>query len=71
LRQPEGPVEQAERHVQEGEVRVARQMALVSRLATRGFDPTVAEEVLENLRTALGLARDHLRHETEIRGSRA
>ena len=51
----------AERHVREGEERLARQAALVERIAARGLDSSGAEIVLERFRTTLELWRDDLR----------
>jgi hypothetical protein len=59
----ESSLEQAERHVREGEERVARQAALVQRLVARGLDPAGAEAILESLRASLELSREHLRRE--------
>jgi hypothetical protein len=56
----EDPLAQAERHVREGEERVARQTALVARMTARRLDPTEAELILGRLRTSLRLQRDHL-----------
>ncbi|WP_207537631.1 response regulator [Sabulicella rubraurantiaca] len=58
--EPGTPLAQAERHVREGEQRVARQAALVARLARRGLNATEAQIVLEHLQTTLELFRDHL-----------
>jgi hypothetical protein len=58
--QAEDPLIQAERHVREGEARVARQAALVARLLARRLDPTEAELILQRLRTSLWLSREHL-----------
>jgi hypothetical protein len=59
----EDPLLQAERHVREGEIRVARQTALIERLIARQLDPAGAEVVLEGLRTALALACERLQLE--------
>jgi hypothetical protein len=59
----ESSLQQAERHVREGEERVARQAALVQRLFARGLDPAGAEAILESLRASLELSREHLRRE--------
>jgi hypothetical protein len=56
----EDALTRTERHLREGEVRLARQAALVGRLAERGLDPTDAATILERLRTTLELLRAHL-----------
>lgn len=68
MTQAESPLEQAERHVREGEARVARQAALVERLTALGFDPGNARTVLAQLLTTLALAREHLRIERAAHG---
>jgi hypothetical protein len=58
-----GSLEQARRHVAEGEDRVAKQEALVARLLEDGRHDALAAEarkVLETLKQTLALARDHL-----------
>jgi hypothetical protein len=55
----------AERHVREGEARVARQIVLIEKLKRDGH-PRAAEEasmLLVTLQTSLELFRDHLRIE--------
>jgi len=59
----------AERHVREGEERLARQAALVERIAARGLDSSGAEIVLERFRTTLELWRDDLRRLRAAGGS--
>jgi uncharacterized coiled-coil protein SlyX len=56
----EDALTQTERHVREGEERLARQAALIGRLAARGLDTAEAETILERLRTTLELSREHL-----------
>lgn len=50
----------AQRHVAEGEQRVAQQMRLVDRLATDGRDTADAAKFLETLMQSLAVMRDHL-----------
>lgn len=57
---PEDALARAARHVREGEERVARQAALVGRVAALGLDPAGAGEILEGLRVALELSRERL-----------
>jgi hypothetical protein len=57
----ESPLAQAQRHVDEGEVRVAAQEARVAFMATRGWDTTLAEDVLRVWSTTLDIMRDDLR----------
>ena len=64
----EDPLAQAERHVREGEERVARQTALVARMTARRLDPTEAELILGRLRTSLRLQREHLTRLARDRG---
>lgn len=59
----EDPLAQAERHVREGEERVARQAALLK----QHYTPT-GEKLLNELEKTLELAREHLRIEREARG---
>jgi uncharacterized coiled-coil protein SlyX len=58
---PEHPLVQAERRVQEGERRVARQDALVERLSEAGHEWAIetARIGLATMETSLELARDH------------
>ncbi|MFP5512267.1 MAG: hypothetical protein ACLGJC_04210 [Alphaproteobacteria bacterium] len=65
---PEDPLAMAERHVREGEARVARQAALVEHMVAVNLDPTDARAVLEELKTTLALACEHLRWERQVRG---
>lgn len=48
------------RHIAEGEARVARQAALVARLAESGRDTTMAQALLESFRKLLALSYEHL-----------
>jgi hypothetical protein len=64
----EGVLAQAERHVREGELRVARQTVLIEQLAARRLDATDAETVLAGLQTALWLAHERLQRERAKRG---
>ena len=61
----ETPLEQAERHVREGEDRVERIMALIDRLETQGRkdEAIEARTLLALLQETLRLARQHLDHE--------
>jgi hypothetical protein len=57
----EAELEMARRHVREGEDRLARQDALVSKMQQRGFgESTLGEQVAETIRTSLYLARRHV-----------
>jgi hypothetical protein len=63
----ETPLEQAQRHVLEGEQRVARQRAIIEEM-DRDEHPAVAAQarhVLETLEETLRLSRQHL---DEIKG---
>ena len=51
----ETPHGQAHRHVAEGEERVARQEALVAKLAHAGHDTTIARELLKTFQDTLAL----------------
>lgn len=53
----------AERHVREGEQRVAQQIARIEQLAADGHDTTGAEKFLETLMQSLALMRQHLQLE--------
>jgi hypothetical protein len=70
MSQAENVLAMAEGHVREGEMRIARQAALVARLITRRLDPAEAERILTGLQTALALARQHLQLEREKCGLR-
>ena len=61
--QTETLLQQARRHVREGEVRIARQEALVARSGTDGHADaaTVARGVLETMRSSLDLMKYPLR----------
>ena len=65
----ENPLAMAQRHIIEGEGRIARQVALVERL--RALDSELlaqAECLLGTMQETLDIARDHLRIEWEKRG---
>jgi hypothetical protein len=68
---PEKTLARAERHVREGEERVARQLAIIEEM-DRDNHPkaaAMAREVLVTLQTILDLMRGHhLRMERETRG---
>lgn len=61
-RPPETALERARRHIAEGEARVARQTALLVRLASAGRDTAAAEVLLLRLRETLALMYCHLDH---------
>ena len=63
----ESPLEQARRHVAEGEQRIAEQRAIVERLRSDGYDTRDAERLLHTLEQTLELMMEHLAHE-ELRG---
>ena len=56
----ETPLQMALRHVCEGEARVARQSALVDRIARSGRDPSLAIEILVVFKEILSNQRAHL-----------
>jgi hypothetical protein len=64
----ESPLEQARRHVAEGESRVAAQERLLADLSRDGHDTTTAVELLATLRQSLAEMREHLTYE-EQRGA--
>ena len=67
---PEDVLAMAERHVREGEQRVARQVALIEEM-DRDNQPDAAVRarvVLETLQVTLALMREHLRVERKARG---
>ena len=53
----------AERHVREGEQRVAAQQDLIEKIALDGHDTKDAEKFLETLMQTLALMRQHLQIE--------
>jgi Fe2+ or Zn2+ uptake regulation protein len=57
---PEDHLTQAQRHVREGEQRVADQRQRIAQLAADGHDTTDAEALLATLEQTLALMRDHL-----------
>ena len=66
---PEDIFTMAERHVREGEVRVARQEASIAKLTRDGHHAAAARgaEVLHQMRWSLELARRHLAFERALR----
>jgi hypothetical protein len=58
----ETKLEQAERHVREGEQRLARQSALLAKLESRGYiqEATGARDLLTLLEERLQLSRERL-----------
>jgi hypothetical protein len=50
---------QADRHIAEGEARLARQADLVARLMADGHDTALAEMVLETMESTLASFRNH------------
>jgi hypothetical protein len=72
MTQQETLLEMAQRHVAEGEARVAHQTALVAGLARDGRNTARAEALLATLKNTLYLMRDVLARERarEIRGRR-
>ncbi|MBL6459469.1 hypothetical protein JMJ55_29595 [Belnapia sp. T6] len=67
---PEDALAMAERHVREGEGRVARQIAIVEQMNgdNRPEAAAAARTLLVTLETTLDLMREHLRIEREARG---
>jgi len=67
---PEDRLTQAERHVREGEGRVAHLVAILAELEADNHPLAAdqARQVLATIRRSLELARDHLRIEREARG---
>ena len=67
---PEDVLAMAERHVPEGEERVARQIVIIEEMDRDNHLQAVATArvVLGTLRTTLDLMREHLRMEREARG---
>ena len=67
----EDPLAQAQRHVLEGEQRVAKQVDLLERMKADGDSEQLiaaAETVLATLQQTLELSREHLALEQELRG---
>lgn len=62
---PETPLDLAQRHIAEGEERVAHQTALIDRLVQQGHDTTAAELLLSTMKETLFLMRSHLATELE------
>ena len=67
----ESKLEIAERHVVEGEMRIARQRELVAKMERGGHELTAAEAriAVSVMETTLELMRDHLRKERGKQGS--
>jgi hypothetical protein len=67
---PEDPLAMAERHVREGEVRVARQLVIIEEMDRDNHPEAAAmgRVVLVTLQATLDLMRRHLRTEREARG---
>ena len=67
---PEDPLAMAERHVREGEVRVARQLVIIEEMDRDNHPEAAAmgRVVLVTLQATLDLMRGHLRMEREARG---
>ncbi|CDX55583.1 conserved hypothetical protein [Mesorhizobium plurifarium] len=61
----ETPLEMAERHVREGAERIARQRALIDRMAERGQLSDEAQLFLDQLQAA---QREHTAHLDRLRG---
>jgi hypothetical protein len=59
---PESAIDMEERHIAEGEVRVARQEALVAKLIEKGLDECLilAEDLLSLLHESVELSRERL-----------
>ena len=70
MTQREDPLAQAERHVREGEGRIARQHEIIAELDRDGHAPMAAEarQLLATLQQTLDLAREHLHIERRERG---
>ncbi len=62
---PKDHLTQAQRHVREGEQRVADQRQRIAQLAADGHDTTDAEALLATLEQTLALMRDHLAQEEQ------
>lgn len=61
----EHPLQMTQRHVREGEARLAKQTALVAKLAQHGLETAEAETLLATMEEWLRLAREHLAFEME------
>lgn len=66
--EPETDLQMAERHVEVGEARVARQLLLVRKLDAEGrhTEAHVARELLATLTDTLNAARRHLQIERRV-----
>ena len=60
---PETDLEKSQRHVEEGEARVARQEAIVADLERDSHDVSAAVALLDTLRQTLELMYDDLAHQ--------
>lgn len=56
----ESPLQQAQRHVAEGEVRIARLIRIVGHLAERGFDTSIGSELVAQFESLLLVMRSDL-----------
>ena len=61
-------LEMAQRHVEEGEARVAKQTALVAELEDKGLETAQAEALLATMKESLALAYVGLARERERAG---
>ena len=66
--QSEGHLAVAERHVRDGEVRIARHLVLIEELDRYGHPEAAAEgrELVATLQRILDLTRTHLRFEKDL-----
>lgn len=70
MNQPDASLTRSERHIRDGEERIARQIAIAEAME-RDNHPYAAEQarkILATLQTSLDLAREYLRLEQEDRG---
>ncbi len=65
MNSPETLLDLAQRHVAEGEERVAHQTALIDLLTQQGHDTAAAELLLSTMKETLLLMRAHLAYEIE------
>jgi hypothetical protein len=61
---------QAERHVRQGEPRVADQRRWIAQLAKDGYDTTDAQQLLATLEQTLTLMREHRQQILDERANR-
>ena len=66
--QPEDTIAMAERHIREGEARIARQIAVIEEMDRDNHPEAAARgrQVLVTLQRTLDLAREHLRIEQDL-----